>query len=542
MKRTVKTTILAVAMSALLCCSTVPAFAASTNYIPKNITSTYDPNKDDAEQGIFDTNAAWKEYSGGGEIRLMDGQSYDFYVSGPSMTESDAQKMVYFSEDSNVATIQYVGFDPIKGFQFRVTANLKGTPKKTDWESENRGEVTTDVRVAYTCGTGGDANIIVTKKGKLGLSTTDVKMMGKTGGSTYDFYVLGVNDPSKLKVTSNNTSVATVQLVDANDPRGAKYRITALPNNSGASKAQMGTKFAYIDVEYNGQKRDIRVQNYSVAGSIMVDTVNYTMPVNGTYQVGLTIKDGDGNKLTAEEVKWLLDANVLRVSDSRTGSIVNLQQLSNGNFRVTAKKAGTTYILFEINDVHTSLRVDVKDGAKAQGAATRDTIYWSFASDSLVPVRFTTQSQYYYDANGKFDEQAIINDVVALGKQMRMTYTPDLIPMTPQNRSNSNLNTGGWNPPEDMYIEPQFRTESYQNALSEYASRSFSKSPTHPVAKNKDVSAWYTQCSIFQLLLGTSDRSNSKGSEQNQRFNVCFLDISKDVPNAGKYSLFIPYG
>ena len=104
-------------------------------------------------------------------------------------------------------------------------------------------------------------------------------MIGKPGGSTYDFYVLGVNDTSKIKVASNNTNVATVQLVDANDPRGAKYRITAKPDPVGTSaiKGAMGTKIAYIDVEY-GEKRDIRVLHYSVAGSIMVDTTSYTMP------------------------------------------------------------------------------------------------------------------------------------------------------------------------------------------------------------------------------------------------------------------------
>ena len=31
---------------------------------------------------------------------------------------------------------------------------------------------------------------------------------------------------------------------------------------------------------------------------------------------------------------------VLRVTDSRTGSIVDLEQLPNGNFRVTGKKEG----------------------------------------------------------------------------------------------------------------------------------------------------------------------------------------------------------
>ena len=134
--------------------------------------------------------------------------------------------------------------------------------------------------------------------------------------------------------------------MDANDPRGAKYRITAKPTGNSAIKGAMGTKIAYIDVEYNGQKRDIRVLDYSVAGSIMVDTTSYTMPTKGgTYQIGLTIKDGDGNKL---EPKRNQVASGCRNSRSpiATGSIVDLVQLENGNFRVNAKKAGSTYIPF----------------------------------------------------------------------------------------------------------------------------------------------------------------------------------------------------
>ncbi len=519
MKKSVKTAIISLAMCALLVGSAVPVFAAS---VPVNVTGNVTQN--------FMDNTPMKELkSSASEIRLMDGQSMDFYISGTSLQESDAEKMRYYSEDSNVATVQYIGFDAVKGFQFRITANLKGTAQKT----VRTGEATTRINVDHRGGGGGSCDVIVSKKGDLGLSTTDVMMIGKTGGSVYDFYVLGVNDASKIKVTSNNTSVATVQLIDANDPRGAKYRITAQPNNSGAIKGPMGTKFAYIDVEYNGQKRDIRVQNYSVAGSVMVDTTSYTMPTQGgKYQIGVTIRDGDGNKLSAEEVKWLLDTDVLQVSDSRSGSIVDLQQLSNGNFQITAKKAGTTYILFEINGCHASLRVDVKDGASAGGAATRNTSYWSFAGDFTKPVRFAAQSHYYYNADGSWNEQAIINEAVALGQQMRMKYTSDLLPLTPNNQ----VNRGGWYTPTNMVVDAQFRTDSYRNG-KDYQETGF--------ATHADYSAYYKQKEIFDSIKQVADnaRDGSRfGTESNTRFNVCIMDISKEVPNAGTYSLFVPYG
>ncbi len=523
MKKSIRTTILSLAMCALLVGSTVPVFAAS---VPVNVTGN-------VTSGFMDNTPFQEWKSSSSEIRLMDGQSMDFYISSASMKESDAEKMRYYSEDSNVATVQYVGFDAVKGFRFRITANLKGTAKKT----VRTGEATARINVEHRGGSGGSCDVIVSKKGDLGLSTTDVMMIGKSGGSVYDFYVLGVNDASKIKATSNNTSVATVQLIDANDPRGAKYRITALPNNSGAIKGPMGTKFAYIDVEYNGQKRDIRVQNYSVAGSVMVDTASYTMPTKGgKYQIGVTVKDGDGNKLSGQEVKWLLDTDVLQVSDSRSGSIVDLQQLANGNFQITAKKAGTTYILFEINGCHASLRVDVKDGASAGGAATRNTSYWSFAGNFTKPVRFAAQSHYYYKADGSWNEQAIINEAVALGQQMRMKRYADLIPMTPSNRTDANQNTGGWNPPTNMVVDPQFRTDSYRNG-KDYKETG--------LATHADYSAYYMQKEIFDSikLVADNSRDGSRfGTESNTSFNVCIMDISKEVPLAGKYSLFVPYG
>ena len=511
MKRSMKTTIVSLAMCALLACSATPAFAASS-YTPNNVTGSYTENAYPNADGFLD-DTPFKEFeSSASEIRLMDGQSYDFYVSGASMTESDAAKMRYYSKDSNVATVQYVGFDPIKGFQFRITANLKGTPK----EAIPTGEAKTSIGVEHKGSGGGGCDVIVSKKGALGLSTTDVMMIGKPGGSTYDFYVLGVNDTSKIKVASNNTNVATVQLVDANDPRGAKYRITAKPTGNSAIKGAMGTKIAYIDVEYNGQKRDIRVLDYSVAGSIMVDTTSYTMPTKGgTYQIGLTIKDGDGNKLEPKEIKWLLDAEILKVRDSRTGSIVDLVQLENGNFRVNAKKAGSTYILFEINDCHTSLRVDVKDNAKAGGAATRDTIYWGFTTDTQ-PVRFKAQSHYYRNSDGSWNEQAIINDMTAIGEQMRMKYEPRATVENSGYYPADNINAFGNRTGSD-YLQTGFYTW-------------------------KDSDAYALQNLCFDSIETVSDGTRFRGgdgSEKGQTFRPYFTEDSR---YPGEYLLYVVYG
>ena len=402
-KRSVKITLIAIAMSAALCSAATPAFAATAQL-----------------------QATASLQNSASEIRLVSGQTYDFYVSIPGATKSDISKLAVQTSDSKVATVQCVGFDPIKGFQMRVTAALSGTPNET----LPTGEATTRIQVNYQ-GQSTSCTVVVSPKSALSLSTSEVKMMGKAGGTTYDFYVLGINDVSKLKVSSRNSSVATVQLVDAKDPRGAKYRITAQPNKNPAEMGAMGTQITYIDVEYNGAKKNISVLNFLTAGSLMLDTTQYTMPTTGgTYQIGLTITDSKGNKLAGSEIQELLDAGRLKVSDSRSGSIVDLQPMENGNFRVTAKKPGTTYIQFQYYNAdgskamaRASTRIDVKDGAAPQGSSTRDTTYWSFDQDTM-PLHVTVPQHYYPKADGTYDEQAILKDMVSMGQQYGMKYDP----------------------------------------------------------------------------------------------------------------------
>ena len=75
----------------------------------------------------------------------------------------------------------------------------------------------------------------------------------------------------------------------------------------------MGTQITYVDVEYNGAKKNISVLNFLTAGSLMLDTTQYTMPTTGgTYQIGLTITDSKGNKLAGSEIQELLDAGRLK--------------------------------------------------------------------------------------------------------------------------------------------------------------------------------------------------------------------------------------
>ena len=121
------------------------------------------------------------------------------------------------------------------------------------------------------------------------------------------------------------------------------------------------------------------------SGSITLDTVNYQMSQGNLYDIGVTITDSKGTVLSGAHVQELVNNGTLKVSDSRTGSIVDLKQLSNGNFRVIGKNPGTCYIVYQIMDgsqavTHASIRIDVADGIQQQGAATRNTSYWKFTN------------------------------------------------------------------------------------------------------------------------------------------------------------------
>ena len=211
------------------------------------------------------------------------------------------------------------------------------------------------------------------------LDTQVVYMINEV--SLYDFLVTGNNDTDNITVTSSDESVATVALQDAADTRGAKYRVTT-----------HGTGEATITVGYNGETATMKVVVYPKGGSITLDTVNYRMAPGNIYDIGVTVTDGNGTALSGEQVQKMVANGELRVTDSRTGSIVDLTQLPNGNFRVTGKNAGTCYITYEVIQdgvavTHASVKVDVAAGTTQGGVATRDTSWWADKS-----VDSTTQA------------------------------------------------------------------------------------------------------------------------------------------------------
>lgn len=131
-------------------------------------------------------------------------------------------------------------------------------------------------------------------------------------------------------------------------------------------------------------------------GSMMLDTANYIMAPGNIYDVGITIKDTNGNTLSGGQVQGLFSSGKIKVSDSRTGSVVRLTQLSNGNFRVTGRTPGTCYIVYEGGGNHASVKIDVQNGVKQHGTAVRNTSYFTqnigMPSSNTTPGTTTTPS------------------------------------------------------------------------------------------------------------------------------------------------------
>lgn len=103
-----------------------------------------------------------------------------------------------------------------------------------------------------------------------------------------------------------------------------------------------------------------------------LDTASYTMAPGNMYDFKVTLK-GD------------LSQNDVKVSDSRTGSVVKLSRIKNTDkYRLTAVKTGTAYVVAQIGEAHLSFKVDVQNGVKQGGTATHSN--YAIVPDSYTPV------------------------------------------------------------------------------------------------------------------------------------------------------------
>lgn len=107
-----------------------------------------------------------------------------------------------------------------------------------------------------------------------------------------------------------------------------------------------------------------------------LDTASYAMAPGNIYDFKVILK-GD------------ISQNDVKVTDSRTGSVIKLSRIAGTDkYRITAVKEGTTFITAEVGAAHLSFKVDVKKGTNQGGTAT----YSNFAvvPDSYAPAAQTT--------------------------------------------------------------------------------------------------------------------------------------------------------
>ncbi len=185
-------------------------------------------------------------------------------------------------------------------------------------------------------------------------------------GGTAHFLVKETANAAEIAVHSTDPSIATVAMSDATNSNGITYTVTGT-----------GVGTTDIRVTVKGQTTVLKVTVAASKGSITLDTANYIMAPGNIYDIGAVIQDPSGQKLDQTQIRELVKEGTLKVTDSRTGSVASLEQLENGNFRVTGKQEGTTYIVYDIGGTHASIRIDVQKGVKQHGTAVRNTSYFT---------------------------------------------------------------------------------------------------------------------------------------------------------------------
>ena len=275
------------------------------------------------------------------------GETYNFLVR--DIKDTDNIKLSY---DTNIVDVKLAQADYNgRGALYTITAKANGS---------------TNIGVSYK---GATSNIAV----KVGGFVLDTSAKTMNVGTTYSFLAknVKVEEAGNVQFTYDNT-VAKVELAQADyNGRGALFTVTALKTGSTDIKAT-----------YNNEEATMKLDVVEYTGKMTLDTASYTMPLGGTYTIGVKIEK-NGKQLTGAEVNAMIASGELVVRDSRTGTIINKPEvLANGNVRVTGKNTeGTTYVMFEIVKdgkvaTHASIGVTVKAGATAGGSSRRSVSQW----------------------------------------------------------------------------------------------------------------------------------------------------------------------
>ena len=163
--------------------------------------------------------------------------------------------------------------------------------------------------------------------------------------------------------TSSDDTVATVNattgFVSAKKPGTAVITATA-----NSMDAQVRIKVLGSDTDSSEPEEPtepVEPEPDKPTGSLLLDTKSYTMPIDGIYDIKMTLTGAS--------------TSTLRVYSSRP-SIATVQALGSGKYRVTGLKNGQTYIVFEVLKngkavTHASVKVRVSDGVRPHGVSNR---------------------------------------------------------------------------------------------------------------------------------------------------------------------------
>lgn len=208
------------------------------------------------------------------------------------------------------------------------------------------------------------ANLSVSKKNPADKSDPQAQNFGRALLANPKAGVIGspvIYNIELLDQNGNVTSGTGKIKITLPVPLGLRGTPHVLRYEASGTFTDMGTKLENGMLVFETD----RLGYFAAAGvgdSIALDTTSYTMPVNGSYEIGLRITGTRG----AFQKVYPTSSGVVKV----TG-------LPNGNYLVTGVKTGTVWIMFDIYDSknrlisHASVRVDVKTGIRPRGDSAR---------------------------------------------------------------------------------------------------------------------------------------------------------------------------
>lgn len=160
-----------------------------------------------------------------------------------------------------------------------------------------------------------------------------------------------IKNPVK-KVTYTATAVdGTVLKVALNKTKtSGNYMYTVTGKKKG------NTKIIVKGSDHSTSSFPVRV----ATGRIVLDTKQYTIEQGKVYDIG--IKELKDAKLSDVKMKSSRDA------------IATVKKLPNGNCRVTAKRPGTCYVIFDVGNSHSSVQIKVESGKVTKASSSNRNI------------------------------------------------------------------------------------------------------------------------------------------------------------------------